>query len=80
MSDVGDLTGGDAAENAEMLQGILAGGIGGPKRDIVLLNSAAGLVVTGKAENLVEGMALAAEQLDRGAATGILEKWRAFSV
>jgi len=78
-SEVADLKGGDAVENAEILQKILSGEHVGPKRDMVLLNSAAGLVVTGKTTNLVEGMAFAAEQLDRGAALEVLEKWRAFS-
>ncbi len=79
-SDVGELKGGDAAENAELLQGILSGDVTGPKRDMVLLNSAAGLVVTGISADLVGGMALAAEQLDSGKALAVLEKWRAFSV
>jgi len=78
-SDVDDLKGGDASDNAELLRGILTGDIKGPRRDMVLLNSAAGLVVTGKALNLIEGMALAEEQLDRGKAADVLEKWRAFS-
>lgn len=78
-SEVIDLKGGDASDNAELLKGILSGDIVGPRRDMVLLNSAAGLVVTGKASNLSDGMALAAEQLDRGAATEVLEKWQAFS-
>lgn len=80
VSSVDELKGGDAAENAELLRGILSGEGLGPKRDMVVLNSAAGLVVTGKAANLVEGMALAGEQIDSGAALRVLEKWRAFSV
>ena len=77
-SDVDELKGGDAAENADLLRGILSGEVNGPKRDMVLLNSAAGLVVTGKSANLVEGMKLAAEQLDSGTAMAVLEKWRTF--
>lgn len=63
-----DLVGGDAAENANLLEGILAGTIKGPKRDLVVLNAAAGFVITGKAKNLAAGKALAEEIIDRGAA------------
>ncbi|MCF6311945.1 MAG: anthranilate phosphoribosyltransferase [Verrucomicrobiales bacterium] len=78
VSEVEDLKGGDAVENAAILRGILQGEVGGAKRDIVLLNAAAGLVVTGKAADLSEGLALAGEQVDSGAAMGVLEKWRDF--
>ena len=77
-SEVIELKGGDAKENADLLRGILSGEQRGAKRDMVLLNAAAGLVVTGKATNLVEGLALAAEQVDSGAAMGVLEKWRGY--
>ena len=63
-----ELVGGDAAENAGILEGILAGTIKGPKRDLVVLNAAAGFVITGKAKNLSAGKALAEELIDRGAA------------
>ncbi len=39
-----------------------------PKRNMVLLNVAAGIVVGGKAENLQEGLALAARSIESGAA------------
>lgn len=63
-----DLTGGDAAENAALIEGILAGTVLGPKRDIAVLNAAAGFVITGLAEDLAGGCALAQSVLDRGAA------------
>ena len=63
-----DLVGGDAAENANILEGILAGTIKGPKRDLVMLNAAAGFVITGKARNLSAGKSMAVELVDRGAA------------
>ena len=63
-----DLVGGDAAENANILEGILAGTIKGPKRDLVVLNAAAGFVITGKAKDLAAGKTLAEELIDRGAA------------
>ncbi|WP_395744042.1 anthranilate phosphoribosyltransferase [Prosthecobacter sp.] len=63
-----DLVGGDATENAVILEGVLAGTIKGAKRDIAVLNAAAGFVITGKAADLAAGKALAEELLDRGAA------------
>lgn len=63
-----ELVGGDAAENAIILEGVLAGTIKGAKRDIAVLNAAAGFVITGKAADLAAGKVLAEEQLNRGAA------------
>lgn len=78
LSAVEDLKGGDAVENAALLRGILEGELRGAKRDMVLLNAAAGLVVTGKAADLSEGLVLAGEQVDSGAAMKVLEQWRGF--
>jgi anthranilate phosphoribosyltransferase len=66
------LKGGDAAENAEALRGVLAG-IAGPYRDAVLLNAAAALIVAGRAGDLREGVALAARAIDSGAARAALD-------
>jgi anthranilate phosphoribosyltransferase len=63
-----DLVGGDAQENAVILEGILSGAIKGAKRDIAVLNAAAGFVITGLAPDLPEGRERAEELLDRGAA------------
>ncbi len=63
-----DLVGGDAMENAAILEGVLAGTIKGPKRDIAVLNAAAGFVITGKAPDLATGRDQAEELLSRGAA------------
>lgn len=63
-----DLVGGDARENAAVVEGILDNTVKGPKRDIAVLNAAAGFVITGKAASLIEGRALAEGLLDRGAA------------
>ncbi len=63
-----DLVGGDAMENARILEGVLAGTIKGPKRDIAVLNAAAGFVITGKAPDLAAGRDQAEELLSRGAA------------
>jgi len=70
------LSGGDATENAVILQSIFAGEQG-PRRDIVLLNAAAALTVAGLANNMREGAALASKTIDRGAVTALLEKLRA---
>jgi anthranilate phosphoribosyltransferase len=67
-TSLADLAGGDAAHNADILEGILSCRIKGPKRDIAVLNAAAGFVITGKATTLAEGKHLAEELLDRGAA------------
>lgn len=62
-----DLTGGEPAENAKLTHSIL-NGEKGPKRDIVLLNSAFAIMAGGKADNPEEGIAMAAESIDSGAA------------
>jgi anthranilate phosphoribosyltransferase len=67
-----DLKGSDAAGNAAQMKDML-GGRKGPLRDIVLLNSAAALVVAGKAEDLRAGVAVAARSIDSGAASRSLE-------
>lgn len=66
-ASIRDLKGGEAAENAEIIRSILAG-TKGPRRDIVLLNSAAALIAGGRASNFDDGIANAAEAIDSGAA------------
>lgn len=63
-----EIVGGTAVENAEITRGILSGKITGAKRDIVLLNSGAALYTCGKAESIAEGVKMAAEAIDSGAA------------
>ena len=72
-----DLKGGTPEENAKMATDILQGQPG-PKRDIVVLNAAAGLMVGGAAADLEEGIALAGESIDSGRALNVLEKLAAF--
>ena len=69
-----DLVGGDAKENAEITLKIL-NGEKGPRRNAVLLNSAAGLYVSGKVDSLREGVELASEIIDSGKALEQLEKF-----
>lgn len=69
-----ELRGGDAAENAGYLEGILSGEIRGAKRDLTLVNAAGGFVVAGLCRDINEGIGLAREQIDSGRA---LEKLHA---
>jgi len=75
VADAKDLAGGTAAENAAMIEALL-GGETGARRDIVLLNAAAGLLVAGAAESLGEGLTRAATSLDSGAARRALARLR----
>ncbi len=68
-----DLKGGDAATNAAALRALLEGETGA-YRDVVLLGSAAALIVAGKAADLREGADLAAESIDSGRARAALDK------
>lgn len=71
-ADIADLKGGDPAHNAQAIRELLAGAPG-PYRNIVLLNAAGALIVASKASSLEEGVALAAESIDSGAAASVLE-------
>jgi len=68
-----DLAGGDAAENARIAREVLAGDAG-PRRDIVLFNAGAALLVAGAAPSISEGIARAAEAIDTGAASRLLDR------
>jgi anthranilate phosphoribosyltransferase len=63
-----DLKGGEPEENALITLAILSGSDQGPRRDVVLLNASAALLVGGKASDLAEGIARAAESIDSGSA------------
>ena len=73
-----DLRGGDREENARILLGILEGKIRGAKRDVVLLNAAAGFVIAQLAPDLQSGIALANRQLDSDAALAKLRALQNF--
>jgi anthranilate phosphoribosyltransferase len=66
------IAGGDVQQNAQILRDIFSGQPG-PRQDIVALNSAAALVVGGKANDLNEGLALARQSLTNGATAKLLE-------
>ncbi|MEM7198494.1 MAG: anthranilate phosphoribosyltransferase, partial [Pseudomonadota bacterium] len=65
------LIGGTPAQNLQALHGLLRGEVSA-YRDIVLLNTAAALCVAGKVESLTDGVALAAQAIDSGAAQEVL--------
>lgn len=71
--DDGSIVGADAAENAHMARRVLAGEKGAP-RDIILANAGAGLYVSGRVENIADGVRMAAETIDAGAAAGKLDE------
>jgi anthranilate phosphoribosyltransferase len=71
-ADPADLAGGDPAENADITRRILQGEKG-PKRNVVLLNTAAALLAAGKAPDLKQGIEQAGAAIDSGAAMGKLE-------
>jgi anthranilate phosphoribosyltransferase len=66
-----DITGGTPEHNAKALAALLDGAKG-PYRDIVLLNAAAAFLVADKVETLRDGVALAAQAIDSGAAQAAL--------
>ena len=70
---LGDIKGGTAADNAAALKRLF-GREKGPYRDIVLLNAGAALMVSGRAKDVKEGVALAAQALDGGAARQKLDQ------
>ena len=67
-----DLRGGNARDNAEALRRLLSG-MPSPYRDIVVLNTAASLVVAGKASDLAKGADMARESIDTRAAAAKLD-------
>jgi anthranilate phosphoribosyltransferase len=75
---IDDLAGGDATDNADILEGVLAGRIRGAKRDIAVLNAAAGFVITSKAADITVGTELAEDILERGAAHAKLRAMQDF--
>ena len=74
-----DLEGGLPTDNAAITRGILEGKIQGPKRDIVLINSAASLLAANRCTDLADGIRQSAASIDSGAALDKLEKLVAFS-
>ena len=70
-SPIESIAGGDATDNAAIVREVLSGKKS-PRRDVVLLNSAAALVAAGRADHVAEAIPLAAQSIDSGAAAGKL--------
>ncbi len=75
---VEDLQGGDVARNAEIARAVLSGEPG-PRRDVVLLNAAAALLVAGAVPTVSDGLTAAAAAIDSGRAAGVLARMAAIS-
>ncbi|HEV3197369.1 MAG TPA: anthranilate phosphoribosyltransferase [Bryobacteraceae bacterium] len=73
-----DLAGGDKARNLEIANAILSGERGAG-RDIVLVNAAAALVVAGKVDTFLQGVAVAVVSIDSGAARSKVEALARFT-
>jgi anthranilate phosphoribosyltransferase len=75
VATLADLQGGTAAENAALIDAILAGERG-PRRDVVVLNAGAALLVAGAAASLRVGVSMAADAIERGEARRALDTLR----
>jgi anthranilate phosphoribosyltransferase len=73
-----DISGGDAAENAAIISEVLSGKKS-PRRDVVLLNSAAALVAAGRADRLGDAIPMAVQSIDSGAAAAKLAAMATFT-
>lgn len=73
-----DLVGGSPEENAAITRDIL-NGVKGPKRDTVLMNAGACLYIAGKAASITDGIHMAEELIDSGAAAKTLDAFIAAS-
>ena len=78
LAEPDQMTGGDPGENAAITRNILTGEKG-PRRDVVLLNTAAALVACQKAPDLQAGIGLAQQAIDSGAAMAKLEALVAYT-
>lgn len=68
-----DLLGGDAAVNARLICEIFSGSEG-PRTNAVLMNAGAGLYISGKADSLMGGVALARETIHSGSPLQLIER------
>ncbi len=74
-----DLRGDDAPTNAAILRGVLAGGERGAKRDVVLLNAGAALMAADAVHSIADGVRMARDTIDSGAALQKLDNLIEFS-
>ena len=73
-ASLADLIGGDAQTNAEIVRRLFSGEERGPKRDAVLLNAGAALMVAGRASSIIAGWEQAAAVIDKGLALQKLQE------
>lgn len=71
-ASIADLVGGDSDENIRITRSVLSG-VAGPHRDIALVNAAPAIVLGDLAAGFADAMQLAAESIDSGAASRVLE-------
>jgi len=73
-AEIEQIAGGDSPEeNGEIMKAVL-GGQSGPRRDIVSINAAAGLILGGMADTWRDGISLAHRMIDTGRATKVLDR------
>ncbi|MEO1439714.1 MAG: anthranilate phosphoribosyltransferase, partial [Chloroflexota bacterium] len=73
-ASIADLYGGEPDVNAGILRGVLDGSVRGAKRDVVLLNAGAALHVAGKSDSIQDGIRVATDAIDTGAAVAKLDE------
>jgi anthranilate phosphoribosyltransferase len=78
-AELADLKGGDTPEESAAILRNLLGGMDGPKRSMLLLNSGAALYVAGRVPELKTGVEQAADIIDSGAALAKLDSLVKFS-
>ncbi|MCO8265390.1 anthranilate phosphoribosyltransferase [Haloferax prahovense] len=71
-----EVAGGTPQENADDLEGILTGDVTGPKRDLILANAGAAVYVADLADSLAEGVEVARDAIESGAAKAKLDALR----
>jgi anthranilate phosphoribosyltransferase len=78
-SHISDLMGGDRAENAAIMRGVLGGTVDGPRHDVVVLNAGAALLAAGRVDTMNEGIKQARELVSSGAALAKLDEFVAYT-
>ncbi len=71
---ISEIATGTPQENADMIRGVFSGRDRGPRRNAVVLNSAGALMIGGRADSFMDGIRLAGELIDSGAANKKLEQ------
>jgi anthranilate phosphoribosyltransferase len=74
VTNIDELRTGDAATNAKIVRDIIENRDKGPRKDIVLLNSAAAIIVAGLADDFESAMTAAEKSITDGKAADCLQK------